>query len=178
MRGSAGTACPDRRRKRKPMVNDATPRGGMKYFEDHLVGTTREFGPVLVEEREIVEFAKRYDPQVFHIDPERAAETSFGGLVASGLHTLALATRVIVDSELSRVASLGSPGMDELRWWKPVRPGDVLSVRRTIMETRRSRSKPDRGVVRSLVEVLNQRAEVVTSWKGAIIVKCKEDGGK
>jgi acyl dehydratase len=150
--------------------------GEMRYFEDHVPGSTYEFGLVLVEEREIIDFARRYDPQVFHVDPEAAKKTPFGGLVASGWHTVALATRMIVDHELSRVASLGSPGIDELHWWKPVRPGDVLSVRLTITEARRSLSKPDRGVVKGFIEVLNQRAEVVTSWKGANIVLCRHPG--
>jgi acyl dehydratase len=154
-------------------MNTSTASSDTKYFEDHVAGSSGEFGPVLVEEEEIIEFARRYDPQVFHVDPEAARKTSFGGLVASGLYTLAVGTRLIVENELVRVASMGSPGLDELRWHKPVRPGDALTVRRTIVETRRSRSKPDRGVVKSLVEVLNQRGEVVTSWKGAIMVKCK-----
>lgn len=148
--------------------------GEMKYFEDYSAGSVREFGSVLVEEQEIIDFAKRYDPQVFHIDPEAARKTPFGGLVASGWHTVALATRMVVDNELSRAASLGSPGIDELHWWKPVRPGDLLSVRLTTTETRRSSSKPDRGVVKGLVEVLNQRSEVVTSWKGTHIVLCRQ----
>jgi len=154
-------------------MDDATTSNATKYFEDHVPGAIYEFGSVLVEEREIIDFARRYDPQVFHVDPEAARKTSFGGLVASGWHTVALATRMIVDNELSRVASLGSPGIDELHWWKPVRPGDSLSVRITIIEARRSRSKPDRGVVKGLIEVFNQRAEVVTSWKGANFVLCR-----
>jgi acyl dehydratase len=154
-------------------MDEGTTIGEMKYLEDHVPGTVYEFGATLVEEREIIDFARRYDPQVFHTDPEAAKKTSFGGLVASGWHTVALATRIIVDNELSRVASLGSPGIDELHWRKPVRPGDTLSVRITIMEARRSRSKPDRGVVKGFIEVLNQAAEVVTSWKGAHIVLCR-----
>src|SRR5271157_2818015 len=102
------------------------------YFEDHVPGLVHVFGSVLVEEQEILDFAKRYDPQVFHTNPEAAKKTSFGGLVASGWHTVALAMRLIVDHRLSRVPNLGSPGVDELRWLKPVRPGDVLSVRLTV----------------------------------------------
>jgi acyl dehydratase len=140
------------------------------YLEDHLPGSVYLFGSVLVEEQEILDFARRYDPQVFHTDPEAAKETSFGGLVASGWHTAALAMRLIVDHRVSRVKNVGSPGVDELRWLKPVRPGDTLSVRLTILEARPSRSKPDRGIIRALVEVLNQNGEVVTSWKGMNIV--------
>ncbi len=140
-----------------------------------MPGSVYRFGSILVEEKEIVDFAKTYDPQVFHVDPEAAKRTSFGGLVASGWHTVALAMRLLVDNRLSRMANLGSPGVDELRWLKPVRPGDVLSVRLTIMEVRRSQSKPDRGIVRGLVEVLNQSGEVVTTWKGVNIVLCRNN---
>jgi hypothetical protein len=94
---------------------------------------------------------QRSDPQPFHIDPKAAQHTMFGELIASGWHTASLMMRLMVDHYLSRNASLGSPGVDELRWLKPVRPGDALSVRVTILETKRSRSKPDRGIVRSFV---------------------------
>lgn len=151
-------------------MDDAKRAENMRYLEDQIPGSIREFGSILVEEREIIEFARRYDPQVFHVDPEAAKKSSFGGLVASGWHTVALASRMVVDNELSSVASLGSPGIDELHWYKPVRPGDTLSVRITVLEARRSESKPDRGVVRGLIEVLNQRIEVVASWKGTHIV--------
>ena len=146
------------------------------YFEDHVPGSVDAFGSVLVEEQEMLDFAKRYDPQVFHTDPEAAKKTSFGGLVASGWHTVALAMRLIVDHRFSRTANLGSPGVDELRWLKPVRPGDILSVRLTVMEARPSRSKPDRGIVTALVEVLNQNKEVVTTWKGVNIVLRGDSG--
>jgi len=143
------------------------------YLEDHVPGSVYRFGSIRVEEKEIVDYAKRYDPQVFHVDPEAAGRGPFGGLVASGWHTASLAMRLLVDHWLSRMANLGSPGIDELRWLKPVRPGDTLSVRLTIMEARRSQSKPDRGVVRGLVEVLNESGEVVTTWKGVNIVLCR-----
>jgi acyl dehydratase len=142
-------------------------------LEDHVPGSVYRFGSIRVEEKEIVDYAKRYDPQVFHVDPEAAGRGPFGGLVASGWHTASLAMRLLVDHWLSRMANLGSPGIDELRWLKPVRPGDTLSVRLTIMEARRSQSKPDRGVVRGLVEVLNESGEVVTTWKGVNIVLCR-----
>jgi acyl dehydratase len=148
------------------------------YFEDHLPGSVYEFGSVLVAEEEIIAFAKQYDPQAFHTDPKRAKETAFGGLVASGWHTGALAMRMIVDYRVSHVHTLGSPGLDELRWIKPVRPGDTLSVRLTILEKSLSRSKPDRGVVRGLIEVLNQAGEVVMSWKGLNIVLCRNGGSQ
>jgi acyl dehydratase len=144
-----------------------------RYFEDYVAGSIYEFGAAMVEEREILEFALRYDPQIFHTDREAAVATQFGGIVASGWHTAAMAMRLLVDNYLPRGASFGSPGVDELRWHKPVRPGDVLSVRVTIAGARRSESKPDRGIIRSFVEVLNQKREVVTSWKGMAVLRCR-----
>jgi len=144
-----------------------------RYFEDYEEGSVHEFGSIAVEEEEIVMFGKRYDPQVFHTDPVEAAKTAFGGLVASGWHTAALAMRLIVDHYLSHVASLGSPGVDELRWLKPVCPGNKLSLRVSIMETRRSHTRPDRGIVRSFVEAMNQDREVVMSWRGMNMLKCR-----
>ena len=145
-----------------------------RYFEDYEVGSVHEFGIIAVEEEEIKSFAKRYDPQVFHTDPVEAKKSVFGGLVASGWHTAALAMRLIVDHYLSHVASLGSPGVDDLRWFKPVRPGNKLSLRITIVETRRSHKRPDRGIVRSFVEALNQDHEVVMSWKGMNMLQCRD----
>jgi acyl dehydratase len=143
-------------------------------FEDYVPGSVRTFGSVLVKEEEIIEFARRYDPQVFHTDPVEARKTVYGGLVASGWHTAAMAMRLIVEHYLSHVASVGSPGVDELRWLKPVRPGDRLSVRVSVLEARRSESKPDRGVVRSLVEVLNQDMALVMTFKGVNILLCRD----
>jgi acyl dehydratase len=145
-----------------------------RYFEDYDEGSVHEFGSIPVEEQEIINFAKRYDPQVFHTDPVEATRTVFGGLIASGWHTAALAMRLIVDHYLSHVASLGSPGVDDLRWLKPVRPGTTLSLRVTIVETRRSREKPDRGIVRSFVETMNQYHEVVMSWKATNMLQCRD----
>jgi acyl dehydratase len=142
-----------------------------RFFEDYVEGSMYEFGSVEVEEKEIIEYARRYDPQLFHVDPEAALTTPFGGVVASGWHTAGMAMRLLVENYLPRGTSFGSPGVDELRWHKPVRPGDVLSVRATVAETRVSESKPDRGVLRSFIEVLNQRREVVTSWRGMAILQ-------
>jgi len=135
----------------------------MEYFEDYIPGSTHEFGNVKVSEADIVEFAAKYDPQPFHVDAAAAADGPFGGLIASGWHTVSLMMRLLVENYLSPVASLGSPGIDELRWSKPVRPGDVLSARVTVAEARVSNSKPDRGLVRSRIEVLNQDGDVVCS---------------
>src|SRR5208283_4515785 len=145
-----------------------------RYFEDYLPGAVHEFGSITIEQHEIIEFARRFDPQSFHIDPEKAKQTVFGGLIASGWHTASLAMRLLVDNYVSKVASLGSPGVDEVRWRKPVRPGDTLSVRVTVLEAKLSRSKPGQGTTRSLVEVLNQHREVVMTWKGIGLVRCRE----
>ena len=144
-----------------------------RYFEDYVPGTVHEFGSVQVEESEIIDFGKRFDPQDFHIDPEAAARGPFGGLIASGWHTGALMMRMLVDNYLSKASSLGSPGIDELRWLRPVRPGDTLRLRATVLESKRSQSKPDRGVVWTLTEVLNQNAEVVMSVKAMTLIRCR-----
>jgi len=148
--------------------------GREQCFEDYVPGSVRTFGTILVTEEEIIGFARRYDPQIFHTDPSAARKTIYGGLVASGWHTAAMAMRLIVEHYLSRAASVGSPGVDELRWLKPVLPGDKLSVRVSVLEARRSESKPDRGIVRSLVEVLNQDMAVVMSFKGVNILLCRD----
>jgi acyl dehydratase len=144
-----------------------------RYFEDYTVGLVDEFGEVEVTADEIVSFARRYDPQAMHIDAEGSARGPFGGLIASGWHTAAMIMRLFVEHYLSKAATLPSPGIDELRWVLPVRPGDRLRVRVTVTEARRSRSKPDRGVVRSLVEVLNQRAEVVMTLRPMNLMRCR-----
>jgi acyl dehydratase len=144
-----------------------------RHFEDYVPGAVFEYGEIPVTEAEIVEFARRFDPQFIHVDRARAVQGPFGGLIASGWHTAAMMMRLIVDNFLPRFASLGSPGIDELRWLKPVRPGDVLSVRLSILEATRSRSKPDRGIVRTLCEVLNQDREIVMSLKAMNIIACR-----
>ncbi|MFH0821428.1 MAG: MaoC family dehydratase [Pseudomonadota bacterium] len=144
-----------------------------RYFEDYLPGAVHEFGSITIGEAEIIEFALRFDPQPFHIDPEAARQSAFGGLIASGWHTVSLTMRLLVDHYVSKPASLGSPGVDEVRWRKPVRPGDTLSVRVTILESKLSRSKPGQGSIRSNIEVLNQHREVVMTWKGIGLVRCR-----
>jgi acyl dehydratase len=134
-----------------------------RYFEDYEPGRVYEFGPVTVTENDIVGFALQYDPQDFHLDAGKAADHPFGGIVASGWQTICVAMRLYVDHYLSKVASLGSPGVDEIRWPNPVRPGDTLKVRVTILEARPSRSRPDRGIVRARVEAVNQKDELVLS---------------
>ena len=138
-----------------------------RYFEDYHVGMVDEFGAVAVTAEEIVEFARRYDPQAMHVD------AAANDLIASGWHTAAMVMRLFVEHYLSKVATLPSPGIDELRWLHPVRPGDTLRVRVTVVETKRSRSKPDRGLVRSLVEVLNQSDQVVMSHRPMNLMRCR-----
>ncbi len=145
-----------------------------RYFEDYVAGSVHEFGYVTVEQDEVIAFARRFDPQVFHTDPESAKKSIYGGLIASGWHTAGLMMRLFADHYLSKVASLGSPGVDELRWNKPVRPGDELSIRVTVQETKRSRSKPDRGMVHSFIEVMNQNREVVMSMKAVNFLFCRQ----
>jgi acyl dehydratase len=144
-----------------------------RHFEDYPVGAIVEYGPIAVSEAEIVEFASRFDPQFIHVDAEAARQGPYGGLIASGWHTGSLMMRLLVDYFLGTPASLGSPGLDEIKWLAPVRPGDQLSVRVTIQEARRSKSRPDRGVLRNLIEVLNQKREVVMSVKAANMMRCR-----
>jgi acyl dehydratase len=141
-----------------------------RYFEDYVEGDVHELGTIAVDGDEIVSFARRFDPQVFHIDAEAAKRTPFGGLIASGWHTAGLMMRLFVDSYLTHVASLASPGIDELRWLRPVRPGDLLSVRVTIVKTAPSKSKPDRGVVTSFIEVFNQQREPVLTMRAVNMI--------
>ena len=141
-----------------------------RYFEDYIPGHVYEFAGITVTEAEIIDFARRFDPQYFHIDPEKAKSSRFGGIIASGWHTVSLAMRLYVDHFLSHVASLASPGCDEIRWPNPVRPGDTLRIRVTILDARPSQSKPDRGVVRGRLEALNQKDELVLSLVGISII--------
>jgi len=141
-----------------------------RYFEDYIEGDVHRCGSIAVEENEVISFARRFDPQTFHVDPDGAKLTQFGGLIASGWHTCALTMRLFAEHYLTHVASLASPGLDELRWLKPVRPGDILSVRVTVLKATPSKSKPDRGAVTSLVEVFNQLDEAVMTFKCVNII--------
>ncbi|HYN15511.1 MAG TPA: MaoC family dehydratase [Terriglobales bacterium] len=158
-------------------VSDIAVPVGERYFEDYVPGSVFEYGSIRLTEDEIVKFAESFDPQFIHTDPHAAADGPFNGLIASGWHTAAVMMRLFVDHYLSHVASMASPGIDELRWTRPVRPGDSLSIRVSVIEANRSRSKPDRGLVRSLVEVLNQDGEVVMSLKAMNILRCRESSG-
>src|SRR6185312_290955 len=166
------------RHRRGPADRLSRPREGeltgtFQYFEDYRPGMVVTGGSFPVSEAEILEFARRYDPQMMHVDKEAAERGEFCGLIASGWHTAAMMMRMVAEVLLSPVANLASPGIDELRWLLPVRPGDVLSLRGTILEARQSRSKPGQGVVKSLVEVLNQKGEVVMTLKPVSLVRCR-----
>jgi acyl dehydratase len=133
------------------------------YWEDFEPGQVVELGSVSVTEDEIVAFARQFDPQSFHVDAEAAKESVFGGLIASGWHTGAMWMRLYVDSLLDQAASMGSPGIEELRWLAPVRPGDTLAGRLTVLETTPSERRPDRGTVRIRGELVNQDGVTVLS---------------
>ena len=134
-----------------------------RYFEDFESGQVVELGSHSVSEEEILAFARQWDPQPFHVDPEAAKASVFGGLIASGWHTGAMWMRLYVDALLDGVASMGSPGIEELRWLAPVRPGDTLHGRLTVLETNPSERRPDRGTVRIRGEMVNQDSVTVLS---------------
>lgn len=148
-----------------------------RYFEDFHPGEVMEVGDYLVTEEEIIDYARRYDPQPFHLDHEAAKKSIFGGLIASGWMTGGIMMRLLVDHFISPLSSMGSPGVDEVRWIQPVRPGDRLRLRVTVLETRRSQSKPDRGVIEVLQEAINQNGETVMRLRGMGLYKCREAGG-
>ena len=152
-------------------MTDHAPR----YFEDYLPGASHDCGSVSVSQAEIISFATQFDPQPFHVEPGAAARGPFGGLIASGWHTAALVMRQLVDHYLSADASLGSPGLDDLRWPEPVRPGDTLRVRVTAVEARRSASKPDRGILKSLIEAVNQDGRTVMRCTAINFLRVRPD---
>jgi len=135
-----------------------------RYFDDFKVGDRFATATKTVTEDMIVGFAKLYDPQPFHLDPVAAKRTLYGGLIASGFQTLAIGFRLIWDTGIFAAGSMGSPGFDELRWLKPVRPGDTLRVELEVVESRPSQSKPDRGIMRGAYRYLNQSGETVLTY--------------
>jgi len=136
----------------------------MRYWEDFSAGDVTELGPITVTADEIVEFASRYDPQPFHLDEAAGKATPFGGLIASGWHTMALFMSMFVPAVLNESASLGSPGVDELRWRAPVRPGDTLRGRSTVTGVKPSSTNPSRGTVFTANELVNQDDVVVLTF--------------
>lgn len=144
-----------------------------RWFEDYAKGEVFETGDYLITREEVVDFAGRYDPQAFHLDEAAARESIFGGLIASGWMTCSILMRMLVDGFISPVSSMGSPGVDEIRWLKPVRPGDRLRARVTVVDTRRSTSRPDRGIIHFHQQAINQDDEVVLSMRGMGMSKCR-----
>lgn len=142
----------------------------MRYFEDFQVGDVFELGTTSVTEEEMIAFARQFDPQPFHVDPAQARASVFGGIIASGWHTASLFMRLLVDNFLRETVSLGSPGLDEVRWLQPLRPGDTLRARFTILECRASKSRAEMGILRSRSEVFNQRDELVMTVIGVHLV--------
>ena len=136
------------------------------YWEDLQPGSVRELGSVTVSAEEMKEFAEQFDPQPFHIDEAAGKRSIFGNLCASGWHTCALAMKLTVENFLNDSASMGSPGLESLRWLKPVYPGDTLTLKHTIMESRPLRKRLDTGLVRSMWEMSNQNGETVMQMEG------------
>jgi acyl dehydratase len=148
----------------------------MIYFEDLETGAETDFGSYDVTREEVLEFARKYDPQPFHLSDEAAALTHFGRLAASGWHTAAMTMAVIARHVVQhQQAGLGSPGIDELRWTRPVYPGDTLHVRGTITDKRRSRSRPEMGSFRTATTVTNQDDQVVMTFTSIVLIRCRPD---
>jgi acyl dehydratase len=150
----------------------------MQYYEDIEIGQTRSFGTYSVTRDEVLEFARKYDPQPFHLDDEAAAKTHFGRISASGWHTCAMTMAMIVaDHRETGHRGLGSPGMDDLRWLTPVYPGDVLRVETTVLDKRRSKSKPGMGIFRSNTQVFNQQGAQVLTFTSHAMVETRDPEG-
>ena len=147
----------------------------MRYWDDVKQGEVIELGSQTLDKERMMAFAREFDPQPFHTDEKAAEGSIYGGLIASGWLTGSTLMRLFYEGFLKDTASMGSPGIDELRWLKPVRPGDTLSARLIILETTASRSKPDRGLVHSLMEVRNQHGEIVMTTKGVNFFKRRPD---
>jgi acyl dehydratase len=138
----------------------------MKYWEDFAIGERAELGRHTFTEDEIVEFGRRYDPQPFHVDVENAKQSTFGGLIASGWQTCAIGMRLMVEGYIRQTVSLGSPGIDNIRWLKPVRPGDTIAYSRVVLESRASTTRKGVGLVKHRWEAVNQRGELVLTMEG------------
>ena len=150
----------------------------MLYYEDIEVGVVRRFGSKEVVREEVIDFASKYDPQPFHLDDEAAAQTYFGRLSASGWHTGAMMMRMMVDDmKQHEQAGLGSPGIEDLRWLKPVYPGDTLRCESEILEKRRSGSRPEMGIIQSRMTVFNQHDEPVMTMRSAGLIRVRDESG-
>ena len=150
----------------------------MLYYEDIEVGVVRRFGSKQVTREEVIDFAGKYDPQPFHLDDKAAANTHFGRLSASGWHTGSMAMRMMVDNmKEHEQAGLGSPGIEDLRWLKPVYPGDTLRCESEILEKRRSQSRPEMGLFKSRLSVFNQHDEPVMTMCSTGLIRVRDEGG-
>ncbi|MEO1192113.1 MAG: MaoC family dehydratase [Pseudomonadota bacterium] len=141
------------------------------YFDDFTVGRSFKTPGATLSESQILDFAFAYDPQPFHLDKVAAEDWNYGGLIASGLQTLCVAFRLFLQARIVSACSLGSPGMDEMRWHMPVRPGDTIHVVATVEQSKPSSSKPDRGLIHMRYQVFNQKDEVVMSWLAMQILR-------
>jgi acyl dehydratase len=147
------------------------------FFEDFFEGQEIDLGTRSVSEAEIIDFARQFDPQPFHVDHDAAAGSIYGGVIASGWHTCSMMMRMVVDGLLSRAAGMGSPGLDGVRWLAPVRPGDTLNVRYRTVKVKASNSRPDRGVVWSTWVAVNQHGDTVCAVDGMSMFGRRPPGG-
>ena len=150
----------------------------MLYYEDFYEGQVQDFGDRTVSEEEVIAFAKQYDPQPMHLDAEAAKDSMLGGLAASGWHTAGMLMRMMVDGLIRGTASMGAPGVEELRWEKPVRPGDKLHARRTVLSMRTSASRPEMGLIKSRFELFNQDGERVLDMVSTGMVGRKSEAAQ
>ena len=147
----------------------------MLYLEDFVPGQEIHTAGITITEAQIIDFALRFDPQPFHVDVEAARQTIYGGLIASGFHTMAVSFRLYVDTKALAGGSLGSPGIDEVRWLRPVRPGDTLTAVVQVLDARPSTSKPDRGIATCRYTTLNQRGEAVMTMVSKQLLRRRPD---
>ena len=150
----------------------------MQFYEDIEIGRERAFGQYQVTREEVMEFASKYDPQSFHLDEEAAAQTHFGRLSASGWHTCSMTMAMMVENmKQEKSAGLGSPGIDHLRWKKPVFPGDTLRCETEVIEKRRSQSRPEMGIFKTRIRTLNQHDEVVLEMQSNGLIRTRDPNG-
>jgi acyl dehydratase len=148
------------------------------FFEDFFDGQELALGSVTVDRGELLDFARRYDPQSFHVDEDAAARSIYGGIIASGWHTGAMMMRLLCDNLFLRAASMGSPGLDQLRWIRPVRAGDTLTLTARVLSAKASRSKPDRGAVDISYKVHNQHGELAMTFQAVTLFGRRFPGEK
>ena len=152
---------------------DGLGQDGGFYLDDLRIGQRFTSGTHVVDEAQIMSFARQFDPQPFHLDQDAAKGTLFAGLAASGWHTAAITMRLLVDSDLKPAGGIVGAGLDEFRWPRPVRPGDELRVESEVLEVRPSKSRPDQGLIKVRVTTLNQHGEPVQLFVGHLLVRCR-----